>query len=763
MLPKPPKLTVLADKEFTEKDGVAEITTGRRTQFKWSVADLKTRPETRRFRWQFADAGTEIDGGRKAAGWLPATSETEFDWHTNRAGTYTFAVQYIDRDLNYSKPTVLTLKVSPVWYANAWITLPGGGAALSLIGWAFVARSMVSRRKREAERLREQLLREEHDAREAAERARAEIEAKNTQLESANLAVEAKAVQLEAAKEVAEKARLAAEEAKGAAESANAAKSEFLANMSHEIRTPMNAILGFSELLRTQMAASKERNYLDAISASGRTLLTLINDILDLSKIEAGKLELQYEPVCVERLVEEIQKLFSIKAGEKGVGLFAEIDSKLPRGLSLDEVRLRQVLFNVVGNALKFTEKGHVKIRAWAEMGSAGASPAVFGALAEHADAASPSPSLKARATLDSVGEAPTGAPEAGALPENDLDETRVNLFLEIEDTGIGIPKDQQETIFGAFAQVSGQSTRKFGGTGLGLAITKRLTEMMHGTITLDSELGQGSTFRFVFPHVAITALAETSAVMAGGEGDFSQFVPVTILVADDVPLNRALLAGYFEGTLHKLITATNGREALQMAERHRPDVILMDMRMPDLSGYEATAQLKANPALKHIPVIAVTASSFREEEARARRVCEGFIRKPFNRAELIAELRRFLKAAQPRVQEPPAVTETQPADSADSIRPETLARRPELLGKLRNEEAMVWPRLCRAMDMGEIEEFARRLKAYAAEGQFTSLQAYAAALLQEVEAFDVDQLPKTLQGFPALCQAIHDSKGGCS
>src|SRR5258706_1122388 len=131
--------------------------------------------------------------------------------------------------------------------------------------------------------------------------------------------------------------------------------------MSHEIRTPMNAILGFSELLRTQMAASKERNYLDAISASGRTLLTLINDILDLSKIEAGKLELQYEPVCVARLVEEIQKLFSIKAGEKGVGLFTEVDPKLPRGLMLDEVRLRQGLVNVVGNTPKFSGKGYRK------------------------------------------------------------------------------------------------------------------------------------------------------------------------------------------------------------------------------------------------------------------------------------------------------------------------------------------------------------------------------------------------------------------
>ena len=149
--------------------------------------------------------------------------------------------------------------------------------------------------------------------------------------------------------------------------------------MSHEIRTPMNAILGFSELLRTQMAASKERNYLDAISSSGRTLLTLINDILDLSKIEAGKLELQYEPVSVARVVDEIQKVFSIKAGEKGIKLLTEIDPKLPRGLMLDEVRLRQVLFNVVGNALKFTEKGQVKIRAWAELSVRGKPTVVRG------------------------------------------------------------------------------------------------------------------------------------------------------------------------------------------------------------------------------------------------------------------------------------------------------------------------------------------------------------------------------------------------
>ena len=242
-----------------------------------------------------------------------------------------------------------------------------------------------------------------------------------------------------------------------------------------------------------------------------------------------------------------------------------------------------------------------------------------------------------------------------------------MNLFLEIEDTGIGIPKEQQEHIFGAFSQVSGQSTRKFGGTGLGLTITKRLTEMMRGKITLRSELGQGSTFRFVFPNVAITELAETSTAVRDGEGDFSQFAPATILVADDVALNRALLTGYFEGTSHKLITATNGLEALEQAERHRPDVILMDMRMPDLDGYQTNSRLKATASLKHIPVIAITASSFREEEARARKVCDGFIRKPFNRAELIAELKRFLKPAQTREAEPGVFGETAAVAGTDA------------------------------------------------------------------------------------------------
>ena len=348
----------------------------------------------------------------------------------------------------------------------------------------------------------------------------------------------------------------------------------------------------------------------------------------------------------------------------------------------------------------------------------------------------------------------PTAGKDAGAPGEPD--ETRINLILEVSDTGIGIPKAQQDHIFGAFSQVAGQSTRKFGGTGLGLTITKRLTEMMRGAVTVQSEPGKGSSFRFEFPNVAITELAESDTIATDGQGDFNQFAPATILVADDVALNRALLTGYFEGTAHKVFLATNGLEALEQAEKHRPDVILMDMRMPELDGHEATKRLKANAAFKHIPVIAVTASSFREEEARARKICDGFIRKPFNRAELIAELKRFLKLAQVREHGPAVSVEAPvPSGSTVAISDAARARRPELLQKLRHEEQTIWPHLCETKIMDEIEGFAHRLQNWAEAGQWTSLSQYSARLDQQVQEFDLDRLPKTLAEFPEVISKL--------
>ena len=725
-----PTITVQTDTNYTDLASLPKITAGRLVTLRCSAVDFRTRPDKRLYRYAVVPGRVDSAPSKTDPSWRPATRAAEFAWPAKAQGEFTFFAQSIDRDLNYSPPALAHLTIVPPWFLNAWIMAPSGSAVLGLIGWAFAARIMVSRRKREAEQLREQLLEQERHT-------RSEIEAKNTQLESAKVAVEAKAAQLVESNTQLAAAKESAEAAKEVAEAANAAKSEFLANMSHEIRTPMNAILGFSELLRTQMAASKDRNYLDAITSSGRTLLTLINDILDLSKIEAGKLELQYEPVSVARLVDEIQKLFSIKAGEKGIKLLTEIDPKLPRGLMLDEVRLRQVLFNVVGNALKFTEKGHVKIRATFERSSRRES-----AQTSQSELQNPKSEIEVSRLTS-------------AATEED-DETRINLILEVSDTGIGIPKAQQEHIFGAFSQVAGQSTRKFGGTGLGLTITKRLAEMMHGVITVQSEAGQGSTFRFEFPNVAITELAESDAVATSGEGDFNQFAPATILVADDVALNRALLTGYFEGTAHKLVLATNGLEALAQAEQHRPDVILMDMRMPELDGHETTKRLKANPALKHIPVIAVTASSFREEEAKARRICDGFIRKPFNRAELIAELHKFLKPAATQEKQP--VSEEAPAPAAGASTPvpaAAVARRPELMAALRAQEQTVWPRLCKTKSVGEIEAFAQRLCRWAEEGHWPTLRSYAEMLEQQAQEFDFSRLPQTLQRFPEVIASL--------
>ncbi|MCU7495699.1 MAG: hypothetical protein HF314_17565 [Ignavibacteria bacterium] len=251
--------------------------------------------------------------------------------------------------------------------------------------------------------------------------------------------------------------------AKEAAESASRAKSMFLANISHEFRTPLNVIMGFAELLKSEVHDRKSREYLSGITDSGKGLLKLINDILDLSKIEAERIEIKREPVNPYLLLNEISRIFSQTLRQKSVDFKMEIDPGVPGKLMLDEVRLRQILFNLIGNAVKFTNSGRVTLR------------------------------LKAN------------------IKERESGKT--DLFFEVSDTGIGIPEDQFELIFESFRQREGQSTKKYGGTGLGLTITKRLIEMMQGSISVESRLGQGSTFRFNLPDVEIISGSEDHAI----------------------------------------------------------------------------------------------------------------------------------------------------------------------------------------------------------------------------------------------------------
>ena len=489
--------------------------------------------------------------------------------------------------------------------------------------------------------------------------------------------------------------------AKEAAVAANRAKSEFLANMSHEIRTPMNAILGFSELLQGAISDPQPRAYLNSITASGRTLLALINDILDLSKIEAGKLQLQYEPVDVRSLVREIQEILDPKALKKSLSLLVEIDENVPTAILFDPIRLRQILFNTVGNALKFTETGFVKISVFAQ--------------------------------LD--------------LSPNS---NRVQIEITIADTGIGICLEQQQSIFEAFKQSEGQSTRKYGGTGLGLAITKRLTEMLGGTVRLESKLGKGSAFTFIFPNLTITGIETRAVVLSKLDEDLNQFATATVLVVDDVQYNLDLIAGYFAGSKHSLLFAQDGQEAIEVAQTNYPDAILMDLWMPNMDGLQAIQLLKQNERTQNIPILIVTAVLRLEDEITVRPLSQGFLRKPVSRSQLVSALKQIL----------PQETNYFPLDEVPinpsqleriQTNPKALTKLPELVEKLHQEEESTWLELCKTMKRRDIQTFIERLREWAHEYQCQALLDYTTTLERQLEIFDWELLPKTIEKFPEV------------
>lgn len=384
--------------------------------------------------------------------------------------------------------------------------------------------------------------------------------------------------------------------AKDKAETANQAKSEFLANMSHEIRTPMNAVLGFTDILKGVERDRKKLHYIENIQTSGQSLLNLINDILDLSKIESGKLDLQYEATSLQTLCKEMQTIFERKAIDKGLDFIVNVHESIPPSLILDKSKIRQVLINLLGNALKFSESGHIRLTA------------------------------KGRENQSKQG-------------------SRFDLVFTVEDTGMGIPKDQQERIFKAFEQSKDQKASKFGGTGLGLAITNRLVAMMEGIISVESEQDLGATFIITLPDIEIAAV-ETLTDTGAEQRNFETitFLPATILIVDDIDYNREMLATYLEGRGFTLLFAENGREAIEQSQTHSPDLVLLDMKMPEMDGYEAAKRFNIDPELKDIPLIAVTASALKQDEDVIAEFCDGYLRKPVSKPTLILELMNYLE-----------------------------------------------------------------------------------------------------------------------
>lgn len=492
------------------------------------------------------------------------------------------------------------------------------------------------------------------------------------------------------------------------AETANRAKGEFLANMSHEIRTPMNTILGFTQLLDEQITEPEQREYLQAIATSGKNLLTLINDILDLSKIEAGFMEILPGPVNPREVLNDMVSIYSFRAAEKGLELEVRVDQDIPEFLLLDETRLRQILINLVGNAIKFTKKGYIQIR------------------------------------LVSSSSA--------------TDDSTCDIVFEVEDTGIGIPQAQLGRIFDAFVQKAGQDNRQFGGTGLGLTITRRLVQMMGGTIHVSSVKGQGSVFKVELREVPIAVIGDEPARIEQPSPGRVQFEPNRLLLAEDVELNRRLVKGFLRDSGLEILEATNGAAAIKLARKFKPAVILMDIQMPLMDGYEATQKIRQDKQLEDVPIIALTARAMVADEERALASgCTAFLRKPVEKGDLVATLKRYLPTKpQPGEDLPPD------PDEEDGVQPERLspseqARIPEVLDELENRHRPAWKDLHKHMVMDDIREFGQTIAAMGREYHLGELQRWGEAVDRYATSFQIDVLTRSLQEFPHLIEQTRE------
>ena len=493
--------------------------------------------------------------------------------------------------------------------------------------------------------------------------------------------------------------------AKDEAEKANRAKSEFLANMSHEIRTPMNAILGFSEILISQVENMQQMSHLRTILSSGKTLLALINDILDLSKIEAGKLELSYEAVDIKNVLREIEQIFLHEVNKKDLDFKLLLSGNLPDGLMLDEIRFRQILFNLVGNAVKFTEKGYVGIEA-------------------------------------------------------DFEEAEDNkkglLKINVSDTGIGIAKKDHDLIFKAFSQQSGHSKRDFGGTGLGLAIAKRLSESMNGTIKVNSAIGTGSTFYLILKDIVICDAPDKSYIKSEEINTDVVFEPATLMVVDDMDYNIAVVKMTLKNNGLEIISSNDGNEALKIIREEKPDLILMDVKMEGKDGYELTAMIKSEEEIKHTPVIAYTATGMKDTEKSISEFFDGYIRKPILKNELIKVLQKFLPVKSEAEENSDELSSlvfdiSVPVDIEDS------GLCPEMLKVLERDFLPEWEIVSEVFLIDDIESFAMKIKIIGENYGCNTVRSYGMALLDSAMNFKVAEIKKTLSLFPALVKKLKE------